>query len=188
MRYIALELGINPDNGSCYIGEPQRGVFVMFKAGDKTYGAYVQHSKTSARVNQDLQLRRAGSQNVVAIIAHGHTHRLGWKPRTFRVLERINGQLVNVVRRQYLLATGCFLKYPSYAEAGSYPYTEVGAPIVRFYSDHNYLDEYDLTGKYRQYLGRGGIFYKHGKVDVERIREAVQEVSNGQGVHKKCLS
>lgn len=185
MEFISLKLGVSKD---CHVGEPQRGVFVMFKAGNKTYGAYVQHSKTSARINQDLQLKRAGSQNVVAIIAHGHTHRLAWKPRTFRALERIDGQLVNVVRRQYLLASGCFLKYPPYAESGSYPYTEVGAPIVKFFADHNYLDEYDLTGKYKQYLTRGGTAYKHAKVNSEEISEAIQGVSNGQGVHNKCLS
>lgn len=156
MRNITLELGLNPDNGECFVGEPQRGVFINFKAGNKIYGAYVQHSKTSARINQDLQLKRAGSQNVVAIICHGHTHQLAWKPRTFRALETLNGELVNVVRRQYLLATGCFLKYPSYAEAGSYPYTEVGAPIIKFYADSNQLDEYDLTSKYRNYLTKGG--------------------------------
>jgi len=185
MEFIALKLGVSKD---CYIGEPQRGVFIMFRVGDKTYGCYAQHSKTSARINQDLQLKRSGSQNVVAIIAHGHTHRLAWKPRTFRSLERVNGQLVNVVRRQYLLASGCFLKYPSYAEAGSYPYTDVGAKIIKFFSDHNYLDEYDLTGKYRQYLARGGIAYKHGKVNPAEIKRVIEEVSDGKGVHKKCLS
>lgn len=189
MRDIALELGIDPDGQECYIGEPQRGVFITFKAGNKTYGAYVQHSKTSARVNQDLQLRRAGSHNVVSLIAHGHTHRLSWKPRTFRVLERVDGQLMNAVKRQYLCATGCFLKYPSYAEAGSYPYTDVGAPIVKFYADHNELDEYDLTGKYRGFLiptTRGGGFWQHAIVNKERIRQAIQDVSP-KGVHKRCL-
>jgi predicted phosphodiesterase len=157
MRVLALELGLNPDNGECYVAEPQRGLFVNFKSGNKVYGAYVQHSKTNAKINQDMQLQRAGSQNITAMIVHGHTHRMAWKPRTFRILETLNGRPTNVVRRQYLLATGCFLKYPSYAEAGSMPYTEVGAPIVKFYSDGNQLEEYDLTNRYREYLTRGGI-------------------------------
>lgn len=159
MRYIALELGINPDEGNCYIAEPQRGLFITFLVEDNIYGAYVQHSKTQARINQDLQLRRAGSQNIVSLIAHGHTHRLTWKPRTFRVLEMIDNRLVNSVRRQYLLATGCALKYPPYAEAGSFPYTEVGFPIVRFYADHNEMDCYDLTNRYRAYLEKGSLFH-----------------------------
>lgn len=186
MRWLALELGIDLKSGNCFIGEPQRGVFVIFKAGEKSYGAYVQHSKTSARINQDLQLRRAGSQNVVALIAHGHTHRLAFKPRTFRALERLNGNLMNFVRRQYLLATGCFLKHPSYAEAGSYPYTDVGSKIIKFYSDHNEIDEYDLTNRYKEYIGRGGIPSASLR-DPEVLREAIQKAL-GKQVVEKCLS
>jgi UDP-2,3-diacylglucosamine pyrophosphatase LpxH len=156
MKDIARELGVDLDK--CYVGEPQRGVFITFIAGDKIYGAYAQHSKTNARINQEIQLARAGSQNIVSLIVHGHTHGLAFKPRTFRVLEMVNGKLANVVRRQYLCVTGCALKYPSYAEAGSYPYTEVGFPIVKFYADHNEIDEYDLTNRYRPYLERGNLF------------------------------
>jgi len=158
MRDIVLELGLDPEDEKCYIGAPQRGVFVTFIAGENIYGAYCQHSKTNARINQELQLARAGSQNVVALIAHGHTHKLGFKPRTFRNLEIINGKIVNVVRRQFLCSTGCALKYPSYAEAGSYPYTEVGFPIIKFYADHNEIDYYDLTNRYKPYLERGKLF------------------------------
>lgn len=183
MRTLAFELGIDPDGGKCFLGEPQRGVYIFFKAGDKTYGCYAQHSKTSARVNQDVQLARSGSQNVVALLAHGHTHRLIWKPRTFRALEEVNGQMVNTVRRQYLLATGCFLKYPSYAEAGSFPYTEVGAPILRFFGDHNEISQYDLTNKYREYVTRGGSFHQHAKIDINEIQDRL-----GSKVARRCLS
>lgn len=187
MRVLALELGINPDDGKCFIGEPQRGIFAVFKAGEKSYGAYVQHSKTNARINQDIQLARAGSQNLVALLVHGHTHRLLWKPRTFRAIEEFNGQFVNVVRRQYLLATGCFLKYPSYAEANSMPYTEVGSPIVKFYSDNNEVGEYDLTNKYRDYLTRGGISYGHAQIDLNSIKKHFEK-KKSLGVIEKCLS
>lgn len=173
MNSIALELGV--DMKKCIVAEPQRGLFVYFKAGEKIYGAYVQHSKTQARINQDNQLRRAGSQNVVSLIAHGHTHRLGFKPRTFRALENINGQWVNVVRRQYLCATGCALKYPPYAEAASYPYTEVGFPILKFYADHDELDYYDLTNRYRPYLKRGELF----KPDTDVLKSLnIQELNS----------
>jgi len=161
MRNIALELGLDPDK-DVYVPGPQKGIFVVFKAGDKKYGAQLHHSKTGARINQDIQLRRAGSQNVVAIIGHGHTHRLTWKPRTFRTLEVVNGNVMNIVRRQYLLASGCFLKYPGYAESRSMPYTEVGSPIVRFHAQENNLQEYDLTGFYKEYLAKGGSIWKHG--------------------------
>jgi len=164
---IARELGLTP-NEDIYIGKPQRGVFVIFKAGDKRYGAQIRHSKTQARVNQDLQLRRAGSQNVASLIIHGHTHRLSFQPRTFRLLEVIDGSIANVVRRQYLVATGCFIKQPGYAEAGDYPYTDVGAPILRFHSDEHNIQEYDLTGCYKNYLARGGISYSHAKVKLSK--------------------
>jgi len=150
---IARELGLEP-NVDVYMGKPQKGIFIAFRAGEKEYGAKVHHSKTSARVNRDIQLRRSGSQHVVSLIVHGHTHALGWKPRTFRAIEILDGKVYNTVRRQYLLSTGCFLKYPGYAEAASMPYTDVGAPIVRFYAEEDNLQCYDLTGCYRKYFLR----------------------------------
>lgn len=153
LRGIAREIGIPK---SVYIGEPQRGVYATIKSGKKIYGVYAHHSLTSARINRALQLRRAGSQNVFSIIAQGHTHEMNWLPRTFRQLESMDGEYRNVVRRQYLLATGCFIRDPSYAEARSYPYTVIGAPVVRFYADRDKLDEYDLSSDYRSYLTSGG--------------------------------
>lgn len=154
LRGIANEIGIPKD---VYIGKPQRGVYAAIKAGTRAYGVYAHHSLTSARINRALQLRRAGSQNVFSIIAQGHTHEMAWIPRTFRQLEQTEDGYKNVVRRQYLLATGCFMRDPSYAEARSYPYTVVGAPIVRFYADKDKLDEYDLSSDYKEYLTKGGV-------------------------------
>jgi len=167
MEDIARELGLEP-RINVYVGKPQRGVFVIFKAGDKRYGAVIKHSKTAARVNQDLQLKRSGSQNVASLIIHGHTHRLSFQPRTFRALEIMDGLPKNVVRRQFLVATGCFLKQPGYAEAGDYPYTDVGAPILRFFSDEHNIQEYDLTGCYKNYLARGGVSYSHANVKLSK--------------------
>ena len=153
LQGIANEIGVSK---STYIGKPQRGVYAAIKAGNRTYGIYAHHSLTSARINRTLQLRRAGSQNVFSIIAQGHTHEIAWLPRTFRQLEQTEDGYKNVVRRQYLLSTGCFIKDPSYAEARSYPYTVVGAPIVRFYANKDKLDEYDLSSDYKEYLTKGG--------------------------------
>lgn len=177
LRRIAFELGLNPDK-DVYIPPPQKGAFIIFKVGEKRYGAKVHHSKTSARINQDLQLIRAGSQNVVAIIGHGHTHRLTWKPRTFRTLEMINGEVQNVVRRQYLLATGCYLKYPGYAESRSMPYTEVGSPILRFHAQENNIQYYDLTGFYKEYLARGGSIWEHGNKELNFKYSSNEEKPN----------
>jgi len=159
LRNLALEMGINPDK--CSIGEPQRGFFLVVKAGEKLYGGYVHHGSTNARINRKLQLKRMGSNNQVCFIAHGHTHELSWgEKRTFRSLEIINGEVKNVVRRQFLISTGCFLKYPSYAEAKSYPYTDVGCPILRFYADESEMEIYDLTSHYKQFLSKGGISFQ----------------------------
>ena len=159
LRNLALEIGISPKK--CHIGEPQRGLFLVVKAGSKLYGGYVHHGSTNARINRKLQLKRMGSNNQVCFIAHGHTHELSWgEKRTFRSLEVINGQVKNVVRRQFLISTGCFLKYPSYAEAKSYPYTDVGCPILRFYADESEMEVYDLTAHYKEFLSRGGTIFQ----------------------------
>lgn len=163
MRYMMLELGadqaITPD--------PQRGLFIVFNVGDMKYGCYVHHSKTNARINRKLQLQRTGSKTVASLIAHGHTHELAFVPRTFQhpMLDP-TGNPVTLIKRQYMLATGCFLEYPSYAEASSYPLTEVGAPIVRFYADDYKIDSYDLTTSYRKFsksdsAGAAGPSYDH---------------------------
>lgn len=183
MKTIMTELGVKDD---CRIGEPQRGMFVVFKAGEQMYGCYFSHSKTNARVNQDIQLQRTGSQNLVTIIGHGHTHRLAWKPRTFFEMQNVNGNVITTVRRQYLLSTGCFLEYPSYAEASSMPLTEVGSPIVRFYADSNEVDCYDLTRTYHSYIkydaaGAGAESFEHDNRKLSRSFESPY------GVHRKCL-
>lgn len=159
LRNLALEMGVNPDK--CHIGEPQRGLFLVIKAGSKLYGGYVHHGSTNARINRKLQLKRMGSNNQVCFIAHGHTHELSWgEKRTFRSLEIVDGQIKNVVRRQFLVSTGCFLKYPSYAEAKSYPYTDVGCPILRFYADESEMEIYDLTAHYKEFLSKGGVAFQ----------------------------
>jgi len=154
MRDLALELGIETN---VHVAIPQRGVYVDIQAGDKHYGAYFAHSKTNAKVNQDIQLERAGFHNLVSVNGFGHTHRLGWKCRTYRTLEMIDGQVYNLVRRQYLVSTGCFLKYPSYAEAASMPYTDVGCPFLKFHASEHQIEFYDLTGEYKDYLSKGGL-------------------------------
>ena len=171
---------------SATIPDPQRGLFIVFKAGTQEYGCYVHHSKTSARVNQDIQLARSGSQNVTSIIAHGHTHRLGWKPRTFFELTNDNNNFYTLVRRQYLLSTGCFLEYPSYAEANSMPLTECGAPIIKFYADEHELGYYDLTMTYHNYIkydsaGAGSEHFDHTDIHLKHSYQSPY------AENKKCL-
>ena len=184
LRSLGLEVGV--DFNKCYVGKPQRGVWVAFQVGTKIYGTYWHHSLTSARVNRKLQLKRSGSNNVVSVIGHGHTHELSWgERRTFRLLETVEGKIRNVVRRQYLVATGCFLRHPSYAEARSYPYTDVGAPIIRFYADQSEISIRDLTAHYKEYLTKGGTAWEG---DKQPLSEQTRELLNkNKRVVERCL-
>ena len=183
LRYLALELGVDPkkiDSGEFIIGKPQRGLWIVYKVGDKYYGTYVHHGSTAARINRKLQLTRMGSSNQVCMVSHGHTHELSWgERRTFRSLEFIDGQVKNTVRRQWLVSTGCFLKHPSYAEAHSYPYTDVGAPIIRFYADNSEIEVRDLTSHYKEYTSRGGLQFKKRILNPlsEKIRNILPKIT-----------
>ena len=157
---IAREIGVKP---TCFIGEPQRGVNVIISAGRRKYGMYAHHSKTGAIINKTLQLRRSGSQMRAALIAHGHTHHLGYEQRTIRELTVKR----RVTKRQWLVSTGCFMKDASYAEARSYPLNVVGAPLMRFYADRGKIDFVDISTDYRDYLTKGGIKFPGADVGVE---------------------
>ena len=146
---IAAEIGVK---SSCYVGEPQRGLYMVFKAGRKKYGAYAHHSKTGAIVNKTLQLRRAATNIQAALHVQGHTHHLGYERRTVQEITARGKE----TKRQWLVSSGCFMKDASYGEARSYPMSEVGAPIVRFYSDRDKLDFVDISTDYKEYLTKGG--------------------------------
>ena len=150
MQGIANEIGVGKN---CYVGEPQRGVYLIVKSGKKKYGTYAHHSKTGAVVNKTFQLRRTGNNIRAALIVHGHTHHLGYEQQTVREITPSG----RITRRQWLVSSGCFIKDASYAEARSYPLNVVGAPIIRFYSDRNKLDFVDISTDYREYITRGGI-------------------------------
>ena len=161
---LAREIGVK-DN--CYIGKPERGVNILFKVGENEYGAYAHHSSTGAVVNKTIQLRRSGFQTGAALILHGHTHHLGYEQRTFRELTTMG----RVTKRQWLVSTGCFMKDAGYAEKKSYPLTEVGAPIIRFYADRSKLEFVDVGTDYRAYLEKGGEYYEmdRGPVNVNAV-------------------
>ena len=156
---IANEIGVKEN---CYVGKPERGVYVLFKAGENEYGAYAHHSSTGAIINKTIQLRRAGSQTIAALVLQGHTHHLGFEQRTFHELTPMG----RVTKRQWLVSTGCFLKNAGYAEKKSYPLTQVGAPIIRFYADRGKLDFVDLSVDYRDYLEKGGEYYEMDREPV----------------------
>ena len=152
MQGIASEIGVSD---KCYVGAPQRGVNVIVSVGKRKYGMYAHHSKTGAVINKTIQLRRTGSQMRAALIAHGHTHHLGYEQRTVRELTGNR----RITRRQWLVSTGCFMKDASYAEARGYPLNVVGAPLIRFYSDRDKIDFVDISTDYKDYLSRGGVSF-----------------------------
>jgi predicted phosphodiesterase len=157
---LAREIGVSDH---CYIGEPQRGVFCAVHSNDRLYGMYAQHGSTASFADKFSQQKKAAKSNNVSLIVQGHTHQLGFDQQTIKGMEMLENEVAKVTKRVMLVATGCFVKEPGYAEAKSYPYTVVGAPIVRFYSSRDKLDYTDLTQEYRDYITKGGIVFGETK-------------------------
>jgi len=136
LDYLRLKMG----NPNIIIGKPQSGLLLIFHVGKQTYSVYVLHSSTGAIVHPDTQLRRTSLNYLVSLIVHGHVHRLLWKNRTYFTVGKFKGKWKRVIVRQYQLLSGCFLRYPAYAENKSYPVTDIGAPIIRFYADSQRIE------------------------------------------------
>jgi len=155
LEYITLKLG----NKNIILGKPQSGLLLIFKVGEKVYPVYVLHSKTGAIIHSDTQLRRTSMSWMVPLLVHGHTHRKGWQDKTFFTVTMVNGRPMREIVRQYWLSSGAFLRYPSYAKIRSYPVTDVGAPIIRFYADTETIEYIDpLTHReYRKYFIRKSL-------------------------------
>jgi len=162
LEHITLKLG----KPNIVRGRPQKGLLLVFKVGNQTYPVYVHHSKTGAIIHADTQLRRTSMNWMVPLLVHGHTHRKGWQPRTFFSVTMVNGQPMRSVLRQFWLSSGAFLRYPSYAEARSYPVTDIGAPIIRFYADVEGMEYIDplIHREYQKY------FRKEEKSTLEELR------------------
>jgi len=171
MDYVKVKLG----NTNIIAGEPNRGIWVVVRSGKQRYPIYVAHSKTRAVVNEDLQLKRSGSQFLVPLIAHGHTHRMGWKRRTFISVVGIDDSFYRGVYAQYLMSTGCFLRYPGYAEARSMPFSDIGAPIVRFYSSQNEIEYIDSRVRYKDFIHKCEVAPESltGEIDCSDIKQVV---------------
>jgi predicted phosphodiesterase len=159
--YLRLKL----ENKDIYIAEPGRGILCAVKAGSKTYSMYMLHSASRAQVHPDTQLRKSRNIWAVDIIAHGHTHRKLWHENVFYTLAKTSTGLARCMTRQFLLSTGTFLGYPSYAEERSYPLNVVGAPIVRFYADAPSIEYVDP--QIQGWLSKGGLPYEHAQVDLK---------------------
>ena len=175
------------------VPDPQRGLFLNIHVGDLSYGSHAIHSLTSARVNMDLVLKRMGFANNVSVLFQGHTHKLLFKPRTFSTLQDIGkGYATTLMLRQYLVSTGSFAGYPSYAESRGYQYEESGAPIIKFYADNYEIGYSDLTTTYRHYIerdsaGAGIKTYIHGDSELTQIMDTMpRQLANGKFASPPC--
>jgi hypothetical protein len=146
-------------NNGILTGIPQRGMLLVIQCGKCSYPIYIHHSSTRASVQMETQLKRTSLNWLVPLICHGHVHKMAWLPRTFFSVSKLNdGNFVRSIFRQYLLSTGCFLRYAGYAEAKSYPITDMGAPIVRFYAYKNEIEYVDPRVEYKEFLNAGVPF------------------------------
>jgi predicted phosphodiesterase len=167
LKSIMDEIGV-PE--TCYVGDPERGVFLSVSAGGQKYGVYALHGRSGATVNKFYQPTKMANNNRVSLIAMGHTHQLGIQPLTEKSMDVIGDDTWMVTRRRYLVNTGCFLKEPGYGEARSYPYSIIGAPIVRFYASRDKIDETDLSLDYRDYLVKGGVVFGDFSYNLDPVK------------------
>jgi hypothetical protein len=157
------------ENPDIYTAPPQRGILAAVKAGEQLYSVYMLHGRSKATTILDAQLRRSRGIWATTIIAHGHIHKMDWHPMTMFTVAGDGKVFGRLVIRQYLLSTGCFLRYPGYAEEGSLPVSDIGAPIVRFYADSCGVEYIDPRIRYKDYFLKGGEFYQHADVDCSDL-------------------
>ena len=153
MRHLALEVGCDK---TAIIPGPQRGQFAvvevhMKKDGQDLYNYYpfyCIHGSTGSITNLNTQLKRMADNCHVPLLCHGHVHRKYSERFEFKTVSLIDGKFYQTIMSQLWVLTGCFLKYPGYAEEKSYPISSIGAPIVRFYITRNALEYVDPRARY----------------------------------------
>jgi predicted phosphodiesterase len=165
LRGWAAEAGLDLDK--VHVGEPQRGVTINLKVGDIVYTVYCIHGSTGATINKTSQLKRMATSRMASLLAHGHTHQILWEDKLNKV-PTVGGE---ETRLQHWLVTGSFLKNASYGEKKSYPPSLVGAPIVRFRSDINDMNMWQLP--YRSRYLDGGI--SSPLADIEGMTETFRD-------------
>lgn len=156
LQSIANEIGVNDH---CYIARPQSGVNCWIKVDSKTYTMDAKHGMSGAIYNDFIQHKKTAMNTNATVIAQGHTHKLGYTQITEKSNEETGGQNGIVTRRRFLVNTGCFLKDPGYGGTRSYPLTNIGAPIVRFYASASKVEIEDLGQDYKDYLTKGGLAF-----------------------------
>ena len=191
MQHIALELGCNK---TAIIPGPQKGQFAVIEAHMKKdgediynyYPFYCIHGSTGSIVNLNTQLKRMADNFHVPMLCHGHTHRKYSERFEFKTVSLIEGKFYQTIMSQLWVLTGCFLKYPGYAEERSYPISSIGAPIVRFYISRNAMEYVDPRARYGigvKELGSGGInqALRDKLFPLRELKEALPEVIVSKG-------
>lgn len=152
------ELILKELNKNIYVAQPQRGIlFTLRVIGDKTkqdYEMRMSHGSYGGYKRPELQCERE-SENypTISLIAMGHHHQKFWKEVIRMGLEKKK----RAIYAQYWLGTGCFLRYPAYAEHKSYPVNVMGFPIIKVYANCQHL-EYVNSPEYQpRFLKAAGL-------------------------------
>jgi len=142
LKHVCLEAGM--DLGKVFIPEPDRGATAIINVEDVQYSVYAIHGSSGSIVNSNTQLRKIAKSNRETLLAMGHIHRILFEPVIYKEVEKVGDEYFNVLKKQYWLASGSYMKDAAYAETKSYPKSIVGSPIVRFFSTTNDMDMHTL--------------------------------------------
>jgi len=141
------------------VEEPNRGAFIVFEVDDQAIPVYVVHGASGSIIQTETQLRRAALSMHVPLIVQGHLHQRGHISKQYNVIAKVGNEYKRAIMSQILLHAGSYLKYPSYAEARSYPITDIGSPLVRFHSE-GYVTVVNLRDELGDKFTMGGQTYK----------------------------
>lgn len=194
MRHLALEIGCKD---TALIPGPQRGQFAVVEAHMKRNGQdfynyypfYSIHGSTGSIINLNTQLKRMASSFLVPLLCHGHIHRKYSERYEFKTVSLIDGKFYQTIMSQLWVLTGCFLKYPGYAEEKSLPVSSIGAPIVRFYITRNALEYVDPRARYgiglKESSGSGITSEIREKLfPLKELKETKKLLEISEGKHK----
>jgi len=132
-----LKIMVDKLNGNVILGEPQRGLTLNIKTGNKEYGIRLLHGKYGGYKRPELQFEREGmGYPTVSLIAMGHTHQKLWREKIMFIPE--DGK--RAIAIQYWLNTGTCLRNPAYAEAKSYSPNVMSVPIVKLYDNVEHIE------------------------------------------------
>lgn len=137
-KSIADALSIKP-----LLPGPERGQLFILKVKDQAYSVYAIHGAGNSVRTKNKQLSSIFENVHTSLAVHAHIHQIFKDHRTYMSVNEKNGEFYSSIHEQHWLTTGCFCKNLGYSEAKSYPFTKIGAPMVRFYGNKEALEIID---------------------------------------------